>query len=165
MKKILTIILIALLLVAGCVAVSGCARTVYEGTLAPNPDTSEEDAEMPDSDAPEAEAETEVSNTVISEPEEVENPTIEGVWIWDGEEVFAYYFADNGTGGRGTVGPLTEFTWSTTEEGKLILDVIADSREEIWIYELDGDVLLLTLRQIDGENVVGDGQTLTLRRA
>ena len=159
MKRILAMILIVLLLVAGAVAVGGCARPVYEGPLTPSPDT-EEDTEMPESDAPEAG--TEIPGTI---PEEVETPTIEGLWLWDGEEVFAYYFGADGNGGRGPVGPLTEFTWSTTEEGKLILDVIADSREEIWGYELNGDELLLTLRQIDGENVVGDGQAMTLRRA
>ena len=71
-----------------------------------------------------------------------------GTWAWDISASYEYVFNADGTGTRGVAPLLESIRWRTGRGGHLIIET--QQFVESWTYVINGDVLTLTSRQVDG---------------
>ena len=94
----------------------------------------------------------------ITEESSQSHPLV-GTWVWDGAGGYKVVFRVDGTGFRGIDSMFENFEWDTPEAGHVLIRAGCDTGEhachttlsaDSWSYEITGDMLTLTSRQIPG---------------
>ncbi|MCL2048633.1 MAG: hypothetical protein FWG87_07875 [Defluviitaleaceae bacterium] len=91
-----------------------------------------------------------------------------GVWAWTENPAYTYVFHAEGKGTRGTDGQREDITWSANSSQLNVLRRLDDTpqgarRGEMWELDLDGDMLTITLLDVnegEGAEEVESGEVV-----